>query len=365
MPTYRYFTTDALTGEVQGELPLYGTYMDKQIKKGGNFTGTFRLGTGIDDDSELLNASTPNKCCIYCQRDGTTIWGGLLRSRTFESNAKTVQLSGISFEGYLGLVTIKSNYVATNKGQLTIVKELIDMMQSAPRANMDINTGVALGGITRNIAIPFYENRTFGEAISLFADAENGFDWYISVNDGPIADQPILTLVLGEPIIAPNDPNNLDSYEYPGSIDQFYWPESGSKSGTDFILQGLGSGSNMIQAYATWPGSELYPEIDQIVSRKDIANQDALNEIARSTALAMGSAVSNPTISLKSDADPGFDGWNGLGSYYQFNLESPRFADSGGSKETIQRMLGWQLTPAADGQSEMVKLILDGEDDNA
>jgi len=365
MPSYRYFTTDLLTGNVLGELPLYGVYCDKAIKAAGNFNGTYRLETGIEDDVELLTSSMPMRTAIYMEREGTIIWGGIIWSRTFESNAKTVQLSAQTFESYISRVAIKKNFIRKQIDQLRIAKDLIDDMQSNPRSNIGIDTSqmAVLSDVKRDIAIPFYDYKYYADALAEISDGDNGFDWYIQVTNGAFTDQPEKRLIVGSPNIVYGDINNAAFYEYPGSIDQFYWPESGSKSGTDFILLGNGTGSNMLQSVSTWSGAAGYPEIDQIVSRKDIANQTTLNAIAQSTAEGYGAAINNPTITLKSDADPGFEGWNDLGAYYKFNLESPRFILEGGSVEAVRRMLGWTLTPASSESTEIVKLILEGEEE--
>lgn len=365
MPTYRYITADVLTGEVLGELPLYGVYMDKQLNIAGNFTGTFRIGTHIEDDLELLNATKPRRSAIYVQRDGTTIWGGILWSRTFGSEANTIQLSGQTFESYLNKVVLTSNFINLTTNQLEIAINLINQMQATARSNIGISTaGIdTTGGIVKNVKVPYYDYKYVGEILGEIQASEDGFDWTIKVTDTEVPDQPEKQLVLGQPIIAPNTSVNAEVYDYPGAITNFYWPESGTDSGTDFILLGRGNGSNMLVAQSLWEGATEYPTIHQIVSKKGVRDQSTLNQIAQDYANTWGPDISAPTITLKSDREPEFTAWNDLGSYFQIELESPRFATEGGRKVSMQRMIGWELSVGSAEQSETIKLRIseDGE----
>lgn len=358
MPTYRYFTTDTLTGQVLGELPLYGVYCDKKIKAAGNFTGTFKLGTGVHNDLELIDASYPVKSCMYVERDGVICWGGIIWSRTFESNAKTVQLSGQTFESYPGSVLIQNDFSRIGANQLQTLVDLFGDMQSVPRRDLQIDTsGVDItGGNLRDLTIKAVDTKYYSEAINQLADADDGFDWFISVGDGQTKE-----LIVGQPIIA-SDPNNVEVFDFPGNIDQFYWPESGSKGGTDFFLIGSGSGDDAIIASATWPDAAGFPEVDQIVPRKDITDPAILQSIANAYAATFGSSISNPTITLKSDVVSNFSPWNSLGTYFRFELESPRWPER---KVVTKRALGWQLYPTSSEQSETFKLVIEGEDEGA
>lgn len=360
MPKYRFFTADLLTGDVLGELPLYGTYCDKQLNAAGSFTGTFRIGTSIENDVELLNATRPRRTALYMQRDGTTIWGGILWSRTYGSQANTIQISAQTFESYLNKVVITEHFIKLATNQLQVAIDLIDLMQSRARQNIGIDTTAidTSGGIVKNVKVPWYDYKYFGEVFGELADSEDGFDWTIDVVDTDEIDHPAKMLRLGQPIIAPITTSNAPVFDFPGTITDFYWPESGTDSGTDFILLGNGTGSGMLVSQSLWSGYEGYPVIHQIVSRKGIADQAQLDTIAQDYAATYGPDLTVPTITIKPDRPPQFNAWNNLGTYLQVQLEGPRFPTR---MISTQRMVGWELSPSTGEQTEIVKLRLAGE----
>lgn len=356
--TYRYFTTGLLSKEVFAELPLYGVACNKILNGAGQFTGTFKLGTNIEPDDILLSSTKPRKTALYVQRNDRTIWGGILWSRTYGSNGDTVQLSGQTFESYLQKVRIRNTlqWIATN--QLTIAKELIEYLTVNPRSDIgiDLSEVNVAGGTSKSITVPYYDNKFVFDVLDELASSEDGFDWTIRVRDTDVADQPELVLQVAQPIIT--TPTLAGAHSFPGTITDFFWPESGGDSGTDFLILGAGSGSNMLTASATWSGAledDEYPLIDKVISWKNVSDAAQLAGIAQNTAQVLGQDSTNPTITLKSDEDPEFEGWDSLGANLFLELSGPRFPTR---LETTRRMIGWDLTEV--GTNETIKLRLEG-----
>lgn len=360
MPKYRYFTTGLLSEEVFAELPLYGVACNKLLNNAGQFTGTYKLKTHLEPDDILLSSTKPRKTSLYVQRDGKTIWGGILWSRTYGTDGDTVQLSGMTFESYLAKVRMRTTFTRNNVNQLTIAKDLVNLLTANARSDIGINTVevVTTGGIAKTIKIPYYDNKYIFEVLDELASSEDGFDWTIRVRDTGVADQPEKVLQVGQPIIT--TVSDIAAYSYPGNIDQFYWPEAGGDAGTDFLVLGAGSGSNMLTALAQWEGSLIddeYPLIDKVVSWKNVSNSTQLQSIAQNTANFLGPDSTNPTISIASDREPQFDGWDNLGAKLFLELGGPRFPTP---LVTTRRMVGWDLSTAAASQTETVTLHLEG-----
>jgi hypothetical protein len=361
MPQYRYFTTGLLSGEVFAELPLYGVACSKVLNGAGNFTGTFKLGTNVEPDDILLSSTAPRKTSLYVQRDGTTIWGGIIWSRTYGTDAHTVQLNGQTFESYLERYRIRSLFNKVNTNQLIIARDLFLLLQGNVRSDIgiDLSEIVTTGGTSKSILVPPYDNKFLFEVLDELASSEDGFDWTIRVRDTGIADQPEKVLQLGQPIIT--SPSQTGAYSYPGTIAEFYWPESGGDSGTDFLILGAGSGSNMLTASAVWPGAlvdDEYPILDKIISWKNVSNATQLSSIAQNTADVLGQDSTNPTLTIVSDREPQFDGWDNLGANVFLELGGPRFPNQ--PLETVRRMIGWDLSVGGSGQNETVKIRLEG-----
>jgi hypothetical protein len=336
--------------------------MDKQLNQAGNFTGTFKLGTGIEDDAELIGASYPQRCCIYCQRNGVTVWGGIIWSRTFESNAKTCQLSAQTFESYMNKVIIEDDFERYSANQLQTAIDLIAYMQTLDRSNIGIDLSYVdiTGGNIKDTAAFSYDYKSIGEVFSELSSSDDGFDYTINAVDGPITDSPIKQLLVGQPKLVPGDADNITVYDYPGTIDQFYWPESGSDAGTDFIVLGSGSGSDMLVSRSTWAVGSGYPRVNKIFNFKNVTDQATLDSIAQDIAQTYGPTATVPTISLASDRDPEFDQWNALGTTFQIELESPRWEDR---KVFQSRMVGWEFQPADSDNNETIKIRIEGDED--
>lgn len=344
-------------------MPLYGVACNKILNGAGLFTGTFKLGTNIESDDILMSSSKPRKTAIYVQRNARTIWGGIIWSRTYGTDADTIQLSGQTFESYLAKVRMRSSFVRNNINQLTIAKDLVDLLTNEVRSDIGISTVevVTTGGTVKSISVPYYDNKYIFEVLDELASSEDGFDWTIRVRDTDVADQPEKILQLGQPIISSAEV--AGGYSYPGTISEFYWPEAGGDAATDFLLLGAGSGSNMLTASARWSGSLVdddYPLIDKVISWKNVSNATQLASIAQNTAEVLGQDSTNPTITIKSDRQPEFDGWDNLGAKLFLELGGKRFPDR---FETTRRMVGWNLTDIDKG--EKITLALEGgEADN-
>jgi hypothetical protein len=333
--------------------------MDKQLNMAGNFTGTFKLGTGIEDDDELISSSYPQRTALFCQRNGVTIWGGVVWSRTFESNAKTCQLSAQTFESYVSKINVPHD-LAYNQNQLKTAVDLINDMLAIPYCNVHIDTSYVdiTGGIVKETTVASYDTKTYGELLGELAASDDGFDYTINCVDGPVTDNPVIQLLVGQPILLPGDADNPTVYDYPGSINQFYWPESGSDAGTYFIVLGSGSGSDMLRSEAVWSGGLGYPRVDKIFTFKNVTDQVTLDAIAADIASTYGPTVTVPTVTLSSDRDPEFDQWNALGTTFQIELESPRWPER---KILTSRMIGWELQPADSENSETIKIRIEGD----
>ena len=76
--SYRYLFADLATNAILAELPLTGVNFTQQLNTAGTFTGQLLL-SGVNAASlNVLNATLPNKCVIYVDRNGQLIWGGVI-----------------------------------------------------------------------------------------------------------------------------------------------------------------------------------------------------------------------------------------------------------------------------------------------
>lgn len=361
MATYRYFTADLLTGTVLGDVPLYGTWMSKQINGAGSFNGTFRLGTTVLNDTLMLNNTTPGKTALYVERDGTLIWGGILWSRSYESQGGTVQLTGQTFESYFDRVAATDHIIQQGVEQVALFKNLIDQMQAQAQSNIGLTyASLPSTGINRTILLPGYEFHMYQEAIAQLLEAVDSFEYTINVTASATQDVPNKVVTVGYPTL--NSTVTDQYYDFPGTIKNYWWPETTSEGGTKFAGRGYGSGNKAPTAVVV-DGTAIaagYPSLWKVGSYNNIADATLLDSKVRRDALAYAIPVNNPTIELKSDVGIGFTGWNLLGApITAYIADSKRFPTG---MTATRRLLGWEFNPASGTSPEVVKLTLSNKE---
>lgn len=361
-PRYRYYSADLLTGNVLAELPLYGVYANRQLSTTGNFNGTFKLGTGTYIDNDLLDATIPGKTAIYMERDGLLIWGGIVWSRTWAEESKTCGMTAQTFESYFDHIVIDSHFIMQNVEQTIIFRDLINALQAQVSSNIGLiqNTPYPTSGIERTVLIPGYEYHFAQDVVSQLVGTDDGFEYTIDVVASGTPDHPSKLVKVGYPTLS--NPTSDLSYDYPGSISNFWWPESGTKGATKAVALGYGSGPTMYSGLAI-DGDKLaegYPAWWQVNSYKNIADRNLIGARARKDLETFGMPYVRGTFELKSDVGVGFTGWSKLGDTVTARVESVRFL--GGSKVIESRMIGWELTVADADNTEIIKFVIEGGD---
>lgn len=363
MAEYRYYTTDLRGGAFLNDLPLYGVFMNKRLNASGDFTGTFRLDTGMYIDSHLLDSSIPGRTAIYVERDGTIIWGGIIWSRTYNAQGKNIQLTAQTFESYFDHIVIDQHFIQQNVEQTTIFSSLIDAMQGQLGGNIGLTKDVfPATGITREVLVPGYEYRFAQTVVEELVGTESGFDYRIDVIPGGQQDNPTKIVRVGYPEIGQTAANSNLHFDYPGNIDNYWWPESATRSGTVVGVLGHGSGYEMVRATAT-DGNKIasgYPSWWVVNSYKMVMNRDEAAQRAVQDLNKYVTPVIKPTFQVKSDLSPDFSGWSALGDAFTCYIEDARFP---GGKSVVSRMIGWELSPADSNSTEMLKLVIEGQEE--
>src|SRR5690348_8673194 len=104
MTEYRYIGVDLLTRRVLEDLPLYGVSLTRRISSSGTMTGSYKLGTGLFSDIDLLSATEMGRTALIVMRDNTVIWGGPIWVRTYQSQANVISLNGQTYESLFSAV---------------------------------------------------------------------------------------------------------------------------------------------------------------------------------------------------------------------------------------------------------------------
>jgi hypothetical protein len=362
MTDYKFLFGSLGTEQIIAEIPLFGTYMDLEMNVGGRFDGSFSLDqTGKDNDT-LVSATIPGRSFVAVERDGKCIWIGYVWSRTYQSQSKSVQMYGQSFEYFPSHQLIRSDTLYTTTEQLEIFKGLWNEMQAVPGRNMNINipTVVAPTLVPKTVDMKATDFKYYSEIMSSLADGDNGFDWTIDVTKS--GSQYIKTLRYVYPVMGATDAG-LTNFEYPGSILNYYATESMADAGTNVFSLGAGSGSEML-VYEHVHADLLtsgFPRWDFIVAAKDIDDQAALDQIG----IAEGGIARPPRMvikpTFKAEQTPAFGDW-GMGDAARLVIKDPRFP-TGINFDT--RIVKWALQPGSAENSDEYQLIFAGDEENA
>lgn len=352
MADYRYYTFQPRLGEVVVELPLYGVYMDKQINDAGNFTGTFRLGTDYGLDSALIAGTIPGRYGVVCRRDGVFVWAGMIWSRTYNSTARTVQLTAQTFESTFARLLTTRDLIYTNVEQSTIFNDIIVFNASdTPEANglnYAFESALPTTGVTRSVNIPVTERRTIREALALLTGQDNGLSYTINYTN-----QPGTTDNVRKNIAVRNKGVPVSSgmaYDFPGTISRYWYSERGGATrhyarGTNGLIA---SADNTDLLNANWP---LFVDVRDY---PDNAQQTSLQSQANGDAVKFKPPIPNPTFELGSHSQ--FTGWNDLGKTFTVRIQDERFPDSITITSTLK---GWSLNPESSDEAELVRLELE------
>lgn len=153
---WTYLVADLASGTIINELPMSGPSITKKLNDAGTLSGTTLPIT--DPRMRALNVydmTTPCRRCIYALRDDEPWWGGIIWTRSYDSESEVVTVNCSDFWSYfdhrkvLPVLTVpppSSTYVAgqstvfNNTDQNDIARALVAQAQ----AHVGGNIGIAL-----------------------------------------------------------------------------------------------------------------------------------------------------------------------------------------------------------------------------
>jgi len=363
MAEVSYIFGDALTGQIIQEINCFGVYITKQFG-GGQMQCSFTYDqTGKDNDA-LRAATIPGRSFAVCERDGKPIWGGIVWSRTYQSQAKVASLYCMPFEEYSSRRLIRQDYKRDDVEQQSIFLELYGLMQADPNSiDVTLPSVPALTLLEKSIDIKATEYKTYRSAFDILTSGEDGFDWRIdtSRSDNVYTHK----LKIGYPILGTGDPSAV-VFDYPGNILNYWNAESMSDAGTYFFGEGAGEGSDMlVETYAhTDLLSAGFPRYDIEIPAKDVTSRALLRSIVAQQAKLRRPPMPVITAEVKADLDPIFGSYF-VGDACTLSLDSAQFGGPGqtnGLFEKATRVLGFEYYPPSDDTVEFARLAFEGDD---
>lgn len=364
---YRYVFVELRNEQVIEEINCFGVYFARQLGNQGSFTASFTFDQTGKNNIDLVAATTPGRCYVVAERNDVPVWWGIVWSRTYQSQAKECQISGLGFEVFPSKQRLFNGYHRTASNVDLFCTLWSDMQLSAEGRNLNIAIPSIVAGPTKTIDVNVTDQKYFGDIMDDLASAADGFDWTIDCvrnNDGTYQK----SLRVGYPTMGAS-PNSADLvvFEYPGSITNYYQTESMSDAGTNVRVMGAGEGTSMPSAdieQSYMIEVQGWPRWDVDVSYKDVTDQTLINQLALQASINLKPPAPTYKVTVKGDQDPVFGSYN-IGDACQLVITDSRnphpLGSSAAGLSITSVIIGYEVRPTSSEGVEEVNIILPGD----
>jgi hypothetical protein len=354
----RYVFLDALSGSIIEEIPLESVSINQTVS-GGDFQATFSLDRAGLDNDQLVSATIPGRCLVVAETDTRVYWGGFISSRTYQSQAKSVQLYAKTLDQYPSKRYVNYDREFEGVDPRNIMLQLYFDMQFDPNSIVVNLPGVFDTANPIDYSVFVSDLKTYRAVMDQLATAQSGgFEWTIDwTRTNNSYDK---TLRIGQPLGSALADSNV-VFEYPGNILNYWRNDTIASGGTNIF--GIGAGEGETQLIAEVVHEDLLsggsPRLDAQISFKDVDDLDVLVELTQTQAALAKTPQPVYTVQMKADREPAFGDY-GLGDFCRLVFKDPLHPEG---VTYATRLLGWTYSPAqSDGVSE-VQLILQGDED--
>lgn len=366
MPVYRYFFEDLTTGTLLDELPgMYGVYLSANMSAPGDWTATIRMDNTYRTPTEILEATSPGKTIVWVERDSVVIWGGILWSRTYQSDGRTMQFQARTFDSYLSK-DFGSTDVTFTDYKVNIVREAFQRsMQQGAGAPFLLDIPAASAGdgdVT-------YTKELVGDEYTYWDDVvkemvRGGVEYRILyAKDGSLGVRSARLEIgrwdkAGFGLGVPYGTATRLLFQYPGDIAKYWWPESVADSANKLAAIGKADDASTPRATLTNSASMSggYPRLGKRYTYTNVETTAKLSATLSSIRDAVAPPQTNPTFALllsRTTADAAFGNWS-LGDYFDYTIADPyRFP---ATRKGATRVTGWSLKPADSEGLESVSI---------
>jgi hypothetical protein len=366
MATYSYLFCDLKTGIILGDMPMHGVTFDRLMNKPGNLNASCNLDNGWTENEDILQYTAPAKTALYVYRDDQIVWGGMIWSRTYQSQAKSIQISAQTFESYAyrrichpsaqGIMTLEMN-------QSLMVDYFWTLMQMAPNGSINVMSnnrppgGYPSTDIERERTINPWDLNTYGELIDGITNLDDGCDYTIECYEENGLPRAIVDSYY--PRLGRDISSSGVILDYPGCISNYYRTENATGWTNHHFATGEGEGVGMRIGEATDTASQIsYPLLEDTNNYAGVTVQLTIDNHAASDMANMAIGSNRFTFQLIATEEPVFGSYL-MGDDARVTIEDPWNPNG---VEFTTRIVGWSVTPSSSESIEEVSLVLEGDD---
>ena len=363
MAVYSYLFCDLKTGIILGDMPLHGVSFDRLLNKPGNLNASCNLDNGWTENEDILQYTTPAKTALYVYREDQIVWGGIIWSRVYQSQAKSIQISAQTFESYAYRRICRPAAQGITNLDMTqshMVDYFWTLMQSAANGSIGVLGAVQpfpSGDITRTRTINPWDLNTYGELIDGITNLDDGCDYAIEYYEENGLPRSIVTV--GYPRLGQDISASGVILDYPGCISNYYRTENATGWTNHHYATGEGEGVGLRIGEATDLDSQIsYPLLEDTNNYAGVTVQLTIDNHAASDMANMAIGSNRFTLQLIATDEPVFGSYS-LGDDARVTIEDPRNPDG---VEFTTRVVGWSVTPSSSESIEEVSLVLEGDE---
>jgi hypothetical protein len=349
-------------------LPLHGVSFDRQLNKAGNFQGSANWDNELVDNTDLFAMTEPNRTSIFAYRDNQIVWGGIIWTRTEQSQGKAISITAQTFESYAyRRVHVPGKTKKYNDKQCAIINTLWTGLQAwASHSSVGVipvpEEQLPVIDITREVTVNPWDLRSYGEIIDSITEFDNGCDYYIDYYE--TMGIPTKQLVLNYPMVGARKGISNLICDYPGNILNYYRTDNASEGNTKWWATGDGDEAAKVigQAIDTAKMNAGYLRTEGVTSHSGVTQQATINAHATANLRAAPTPKVKWQFDIKADEEPHLGSF-GLGDDATVTIEGPRYPEGGA--EFVFRVVGWSVTPSSSEAVEEMSLVLEGDDTEA
>jgi hypothetical protein len=351
--SYRYFTTDALTGSmVASALPFKDVSYGPDLNGPGAFSGTLapRL---IAEDPGMLD---PGNRCLFVERNGRIMWGGLAWTATPQGPSYAVE--GAGWSSYpqkrfdvTGNLNARAPYV--NADPCKVIRDIWAYAQEQPDGNLgvvvDPTTSTAtVGTPAEPLAFNVWDVPNLGEQIDNLVSGDDHPD-YTDQSDWGTDGLPTRRVRLGYPRLG----RRRTDIVFMTGINVVSSPPI-AYSGDDYaqvvIATGTGEGRDMARSVSAVRNGRL--RLESVLQLPDIPSGATLTARANAERLWRQQMGTIDTLTIRDTPAAPVGSWD-VGDDVRVVIH-----DQWTDLDAWMRITGYQVRPQGDGNLELVDVAL-------
>lgn len=365
MSQYRYLLADLVTNDILAELPLTNVQFSQVLNTAGSFTGSILGSDARELPYDFPNTTIPTRTAIYVDRDGVLVWGGIIWTRTWDSESQHYTFSAREFPSYFERRRITTTQVFTATDQLVVAQTLITDAQNVTGGDIGIVVGSETSPILVDRVYFDYEFKDVWQAIKDLSNQQDGFDFNIDV--AYVSGDPTKFLRLDYPArgrtFTYSDPAAL-VFDFPGNLVMYEYPEDGSVTANK--MYGIGPNSNeaMIRAVATAPTNQIaagFPLLEDTTTYNDQYDPTLLYQQTLGEVTAKQLPVVTMKIVIPAYVPPVLGSYK-TGDQCLVRITDDRFpaqTNGGYGLVTIKRIVAISVEPGEDGPERVTLTLAD------